>query len=135
MRLLLWMDRRITADIVRSFGNKVRFIQQVNGGASVARNTAINAATGEWIAFLDADDEWLPHKLRRQTEHLRLNPDLVWTYGNYYIKPYGGGGQSIAFAPRSIPAPCVTGATSPTIWTCIPTCAFAQVLPSLRRRC
>jgi glycosyltransferase involved in cell wall biosynthesis len=72
-----------TADIVRSYGDKVKLIQQPNAGVSVARNTGILAATGDWIAFLDADDEWLPEKIKRQIEHLQNNPDLVWSMGNY----------------------------------------------------
>jgi len=72
-----------TADVAHGYGEKIRFIRQENAGASVARNTGIEAATSEWIAFLDADDEWLPRKLKLQTEHLRRNPDLVWTTGNY----------------------------------------------------
>ncbi|MCD6393162.1 MAG: glycosyltransferase family 2 protein [Planctomycetes bacterium] len=72
-----------TADVAQGYGDKVRFIRQENTGASVARNTGIEAATSEWIAFLDADDEWLPQKLKLQTEHLRRNPELVWTTGNF----------------------------------------------------
>lgn len=72
-----------TAEVVQRFGDAVRFIRQVNAGASIARNTGIEAATSEWIAFLDADDEWLPDKLKLQTEHLERNPELVWTTGNY----------------------------------------------------
>ena len=72
-----------TADVVTRYESKVKYIRQDNAGASVARNTGIEAATGEWIAFLDADDEWLPEKLKLQTEHLMRNGDLVWTTGNY----------------------------------------------------
>jgi len=74
-----------TLDVVRSFGEKVILIQQENGGASAARNTGINAATGNWIAFLDADDEWLPNMLELQTNILRQHPDIAWTGGNYKI--------------------------------------------------
>jgi glycosyltransferase involved in cell wall biosynthesis len=73
-----------TPDVVRSFGDKVIFIQQENAGVSAARNTGINAASGDWIAFLDADDEWLPEKLKLQCEHLARHSDLRWTTGNYY---------------------------------------------------
>ena len=72
-----------TAEAVQSYGEKIRFIRQENAGASVARNTGIEAAASEWIAFLDADDEWLPRKLKLQTEHLRRNQELVWTTGNF----------------------------------------------------
>ncbi len=72
-----------TANEVRTFGDTVRLIRQKNGGASAARNAGVLAAAGEWIAFLDADDEWLPNKLELQVEHLRRHPDLMWTAGNF----------------------------------------------------
>ena len=73
-----------TAEVVRSYGDKIMFIQQENAGASVARNTGIKAATGDWIAFLDADDEWLPNKLQLQVSQLKRNPDLAWAMSNYF---------------------------------------------------
>ncbi|MFZ9011987.1 MAG: glycosyltransferase family 2 protein, partial [Anaerohalosphaeraceae bacterium] len=72
-----------TAEVVRSYGDKIMFIHQENAGASVARNTGIKAATSDWIAFLDADDEWLPNKLQLQVSQLKRNPDLAWAMSNY----------------------------------------------------
>ncbi len=88
-----------TADVIKSYGSKVCFIRQENAGASVARNTGIEAATGQWIAFLDADDEWLPLKLQHQIEHLRCNSDLVWTHSNYFIHTAAESEQRLAFSP------------------------------------
>ncbi len=48
----------------------------VNSGAAAARNAAMQLATGEFLAFLDSDDEWLPGKLGAQLEFLRENPDV-----------------------------------------------------------
>jgi glycosyltransferase involved in cell wall biosynthesis len=48
----------------------VSVIRQRNGGPGAARNTGIRAASGEWIALLDADDFWVPENLERQVGHL-----------------------------------------------------------------
>jgi glycosyltransferase involved in cell wall biosynthesis len=49
----------------------------VNSGAAAARNAAMQLATGEFLAFLDSDVEWLPWKLGAQLEFLRENPDVA----------------------------------------------------------
>jgi len=74
-----------TIEVVRTFGDKVILIEQENGGASLARNNGIKAAKSRWIAFLDADDEWLEEKLELQIDLLKQNPDLDWITGNYYL--------------------------------------------------
>lgn len=72
-----------TAGAVRAFGDAVRLIEQSNGGVSVARNTGIAASTGDWVAFLDADDEWMPDKLRQQGQLFERHPHLKWGYANF----------------------------------------------------
>lgn len=72
-----------TLKIVSSFGHRVRLIRQPNEGAAAARNKGINEARGNWIAFLDADDYWLPHRLKSQVDIIKANQDLVWCCGNF----------------------------------------------------
>ena len=51
---------------LEGFGDRIRVHQQANQGVAAARNAGAQMAHGGWIAFLDADDLWLPHKLERQ---------------------------------------------------------------------
>jgi glycosyltransferase involved in cell wall biosynthesis len=65
-----------TAAVLASYGDRIRVIHQQNAGMSAARNVGIRAAQGSLIAFLDADDYWLPHKLALQVELMRSHPDI-----------------------------------------------------------
>lgn len=55
---------------------KIIVLNQNNQGVSSARNNGMELAKGDWIALLDADDEWLPHKLEKQIEQLIANPEI-----------------------------------------------------------
>lgn len=54
---------------------KIKIIDQENQGPSVARNNGVKNAQGEWVAFLDADDYWLPQKLERQVQAIEKYPN------------------------------------------------------------
>ena len=66
-------DNSVSA--AEQFGCFVTIIRQDNGGAAVARNTGIQAATGNWVAFLDSDDAWHPEKLEYQLKAAKKYPD------------------------------------------------------------
>ncbi len=60
------------------YKSRIRYIKQENLGAGAARNEGLRAAQGEFIAFLDADDLWLPNYLEEQLKFIRANDfDLV----------------------------------------------------------
>jgi glycosyltransferase involved in cell wall biosynthesis len=64
-----------SGEIARSYRD-VEYIYQENQGVSVARNTGIDTAKGEFIAFLDSDDLWLPHKLETQINYMLEHPEV-----------------------------------------------------------
>src|SRR5712692_6205416 len=65
-----------TANVVARYGAKVRCLRQPNSGPAIARNLGLSAATGEFVAFLDADDLWHPEKLERQMARFQARPEL-----------------------------------------------------------
>jgi glycosyltransferase involved in cell wall biosynthesis len=72
-------SRDDTADVVSRFPAPVRLVRQANGGPAAARNHGAREAKGEWLALLDADDTWLPHKLERQMT-LARDPKVAVIY-------------------------------------------------------
>lgn len=71
-----------TRDVLQPYidKNKVVYIRQDNRGLAGARNTGIRSSRGEYIAFLDADDIFLPEKLERQVAYLETHPQCGVCY-------------------------------------------------------
>jgi glycosyltransferase involved in cell wall biosynthesis len=114
---LIVVDDASTEDlksIVEGVGDaRVRYLRQPrNGGASVARNAGLAAAKGDFIAFQDSDDLWLPGKLARQMDMLQNAPADVGVvtgskvlYGSGPDGSYGVGKVSMRPPPASILKP------------------------------
>lgn len=73
-----------SAAIIQSFP-EVRYIHQSNAGVAAARNVALREAKGEFIAFIDHDDQWVPHKLTRQVGRLLEAPELGFVIAREHI--------------------------------------------------
>src|SRR5919112_2696990 len=76
-----------TAKIARSF-QQIHYIYQSNQGAAAARNAGVATAQGELIAFLDADDVWVPNKLSVQADYLFRHPEVgyVVARGRHFLE-------------------------------------------------
>jgi len=88
-----------TPAVAASYGDRVHYIRQPNRGAAAARNLGIRASDGEFVAFLDTDDEWLPDKTARQLEALCRWPQAVLATGRAVAR-YADGRTR----PHAVPA-------------------------------
>ena len=115
-----------TASVAMSFGKHVRYIHQENMGLPAARNTGIQAADTELVAFLDADDIWLPGYLEAVTQAFRdLSPD----YGLVATKslPVGASGEAVEKVRRDTALRGELGARDIILRTCFsPSCVTAR---------
>jgi len=94
---------------LQPYRSRLQYIKQPNRGVSAARNSAVRQARGELLAFLDADDVWLPQYLETQVNFLNEHPDAVAAisdvlrFGTTARKPYerrmlaGGSRQLLTF--------------------------------------
>jgi glycosyltransferase involved in cell wall biosynthesis len=73
-----------TKDVLKKYAGNIRYIYQENQERCIARNNGIKHSKGEYIAFLDSDDIWLPHKLQAQVSILDQNPQVGLVYGQMF---------------------------------------------------
>jgi glycosyltransferase involved in cell wall biosynthesis len=83
-----------TGGLLSAYKEQIRVIRQSNAGVSAARNRGIAEARGEWIAFLDSDDYWLPGKLAAQAAFFKHNPEYricqteeIWVRNGRRVNP------------------------------------------------
>jgi glycosyltransferase involved in cell wall biosynthesis len=74
-----------TPNILDRWSGRILALRQPNRGLSAARNAAARAATGEFLAYLDADDMWYPHKLAEQVAYLDAHPECGIVHTNLTI--------------------------------------------------
>jgi glycosyltransferase involved in cell wall biosynthesis len=72
-----------SARIASAYGAPVVCLKRDHRGPAAARNTGVAAGAGEWIAFLDADDLWMPEKLALQTEATQVDPGIDVVTGGW----------------------------------------------------
>jgi len=92
-----------TPELMRAYEDRVTYIRKENGGHLSAFDRGIAEAGGDYIALLDGDDEWLPHKLREQVALLEADPELGLVHGD--MRVVGADGEVLAesfFAERGI---------------------------------
>ncbi len=100
-----------TPEVVRSFGDaRIKYIRhEVNKGEAGSRNTGVTSSSGDYIAFLDDDDEWLPEKLEQQVRLLDSSPSQVGAVYTGFLKidrsprsQWGNGyrGNAETFSPK-----------------------------------
>jgi teichuronic acid biosynthesis glycosyltransferase TuaG len=80
-------------------GISLKLFRQENQGPGAARNRALAEAEGEWVAFLDADDEWQPEKLERSMAIIANDPGLILV-AHDYVERRGDKSETVACSAR-----------------------------------
>lgn len=95
-----------TSKVVTSYADaRIKLIEQKNAGPAAARNTALQHASGKYLAILDSDDLWLPHYLEKMLNLFKCDPKIDFAYPNaeYFGTPYWDGKRFMDRDPSSLP--------------------------------
>jgi hypothetical protein len=86
-----------TPEVLRAYGDRIRAIRQPNGGLVRAVDRGLAEVTGDYVALLDADDEWPSDRLSRHVAHLEAHPEVGLVHGDMTIIDADGAVLSPSF--------------------------------------
>lgn len=107
--------------LIEDYGDRIQSIFQKNQGVSAARNNGAALSRGEFIAFLDADDVWLPRKIEKQLELFAANDDIGLVHvgvmdidaeGRELVSKTEGGEGDVSFDLLRLSGPVILGGGS-----------------------
>lgn len=101
--IIFWDNASIdrSAEIAKGYDSKLKYYRgDETVPLSVARNFALEKARGEFIAFLDCDDEWLPQKLQEQVRILENDVDVDFIYSNFLMFDMEYNRRNMAFKKK-----------------------------------
>jgi glycosyltransferase involved in cell wall biosynthesis len=94
-----------TARLLESYHGKAKIVSRDRQGTPAARNAAVRASQGEYVAFLDADDVWLPDKLSKTMTLLVNEPSCVLAYSDLYQVDATGKVIKTSYVPEQMAHP------------------------------
>lgn len=85
IELLLINDgsKEDVSDLIKEYEGRIRYFWKENGGAATARNLGIKEAKGDYIAFMDSDDYWMPEKTEKQVAFMESR-QIHWSHTGFY---------------------------------------------------
>jgi len=91
-----------TTEVVASFNDsRIRYLKQDHRGLpAIGRNTGLKAASGDYIAFLDDDDLWMPEKIEKQLDYLSKHPEYTIMYSNAWFIDENGVQNGLVMKPK-----------------------------------
>lgn len=120
---------------LESYGDRIRLVRQSHKGPAAARNAGVAASSGEYIAFIDADDVWLPGKLQAQLDYMAEHPAIKIVYGRHIHWPANSDGSYPAALPFAASAgPKTTPSPSGWIYPQMLVDSYVHIITALIRR-
>jgi glycosyltransferase involved in cell wall biosynthesis len=124
-----------TLEVLRRYGDRIRLLQQPNGGPAAARNLAVRESRGEYLAFLDADDLWLPGHLRVLVSYLQAHPQTHVAYGEWLVwRPEPDGSYPPLVMPLLVDAPALDPANSGWVYPALLVDSIIHIIAAVIRR-
>ncbi len=105
-------------EVLARFAGRVKILEEPKRGPSAARNTGVRASSGKYLAFLDADDWWLPAMLERTVQTLDRDPDCGLVYTDLALADSTGREQMASLAGGSHPP--TVGEMLERLWPIMP---------------